>query len=294
VSGIEQLLRRTVRKNIALKTSLSAAACPVAVDVGQVEQILMNLAVNAQDAMPNGGEIAIDVAPAELDAAFCSVHHGAKPGRYAALIVSDTGCGMDEETRQHAFEPFFSTKSDQGTGLGLSTVYGVVKQHAGSIWIDSEPGKGARFSIYLPAALPQPGPSEGQSPSRQAYRGNETILLVEDNEMVRKLTQNLLHMQGYTVLSFASGREALSAAEGGGRTIDLLLADVVIPDISGRDLSAKLREKSPKLKVLYMSGYSDDAIEHHGVIEAGTEFIQKPFSVGGLAAKVREVLDRRG
>jgi len=294
VSGIEQLLRRTVRKNIALKTSLSAAACPVAVDVGQVEQILMNLAVNAQDAMPNGGEIAIDVAPAELDAAFCSVHHGAKPGRYAALIVSDTGCGMDEETRQHAFEPFFSTKSDQGTGLGLSTVYGVVKQHAGSIWIDSEPGKGARFSIYLPAALPQPGPSEGQSPSRQAYRGNETILLVEDNEMVRKLTQNLLHMQGYTVLSFASGREALSAAEGGGRTIDLLLADVVMPDISGRDLSAKLREKSPKLKVLYMSGYSDDAIEHHGVIEAGTEFIQKPFSVGGLAAKVREVLDRRG
>jgi PAS domain S-box-containing protein len=294
VSGIEQLLRRTLRKNIALRTGLSAAACPVGVDVGQVEQVLMNLAVNAQDAMPNGGEIAIDVAPAELDEAFCSAHHGARPGTYGALIVSDTGCGMDDVTRQHAFEPFFSTKNDQGTGLGLSTVYGIVKQHAGSIWIDREPGKGARFSIYLPAAVPQPGPCEGFSPSRQAYRGTETILLVEDNEMVRKLTQNLLQMQGYRVLSCASGREALSAAEEGGRTIDLLLADVVMPDISGRDLSAKLREKSPKLKVLYMSGYSDDAIEHHGVLEAGTEYIQKPFSVGGLAAKIREVLDGEG
>jgi len=299
VSGIEQLLRRTVRKNVALKTSLSADPCPVAVDVGQVEQVLMNLAVNAQDAMPQGGELTIDVAPVELDAAFCATHHGAKPGRYGALIVSDTGCGMDDETRQHAFEPFFSTKSDQGTGLGLSTVYGVVKQHAGSIWIESEPGSGARFSIYLPAALP-PGPSEGQSPSRQAYRGTETILLVEDNEMVRKLTQNLLQMQGYRVLAFASGREALCAAEescaagGEGAAIDLLLADVVMPDMGGRELSAQMRAKNPKLKVLFMSGYSDDAIEQHGVLEAGAEFIQKPFSVGGLTAKIREVLEREG
>jgi PAS domain S-box-containing protein len=299
VSGIEQLLRRTVRENIALETILSAAPCPVSVDVGQVEQILMNLAMNAQDAMPQGGKLAIDVAPVELDAAFCAAHHGAKPGRYVALVVSDTGSGMDEETRQHAFEPFFSTKSDHGTGLGLSTVYGVVKQHAGSIWIESEPGKGARFSIYLPAALPQ-GPSEGQPPSRQAYRGTETILLVEDNEMVRKLTQSLLQMQGYKVLAFASGREALCGAEesraagGGDAVVDLLLADVVMPDISGRDLSAQMREKNPKLRVLFMSGYSDDAIEHQGVLEPGTDFIQKPFSVGGLAAKIREVLDREG
>jgi len=291
VSGIGQLLRRTVRKNIALKTTLSPAPCPVAVDVGQVEQVLMNLAVNAQDAMPDGGEIAIDVAPVELDAAFCAVHHGAMPGPYAALIVSDTGCGMDDETRQHAFEPFFSTKHDQGTGLGLSSVYGVVKQHAGSIWIDSEPGHGARFSIYFPAAPPQAAQPEGPVPSRQAYRGAETILLVEDNEMVRDVTQNLLQMQGYKVLSFASGLEALSAVEEGA-AIDLLLTDVVMPEISGRDLWAKLRLKDPKLRVLFTSGYSETAAEGHGAIEAGTDFIQKPFSVGGLAAKIREVLDR--
>jgi PAS domain S-box-containing protein len=294
VSGIEQLLSRTVRKNVTLKIRLADAPCPVAVDVGQMEQVLMNLAVNAQDAMPSGGEITIEVAPAELDAAFCAAHHGAKPGRYAALIVSDTGCGMDEETRQHAFEPFFSTKRDTGTGLGLATVYGVVKQHAGSIWIESEPGKGSRFGIYLPAAVPEPERQPGPSPSRKAYRGTETILLVEDNDMVRNLTQSLLQMQGYTVLSAASGKEALSAAEERGAAVDLLLADVVMPDMSGRNLSAKLREKRPKLKVLFMSGYSDDAIGQHGALEAGAEFIQKPFSVAGLAAKVREVLEREG
>jgi PAS domain S-box-containing protein len=291
VSGIEQLLRRTVRKNIALKTTLSGSPCPVAVDVGQVEQILMNLAVNAQDAMPDGGELAIHVAPAEIDAAFCAAHHGAKPGRYAALIVSDTGSGMDEVTRQHAFEPFFSTKNNQGTGLGLSSVYGVVKQHAGSIWIDSEPGHGARFRIYFPA-VPPPAAPEAQAPSRQAYRGTETILLVEDNEMVRKVTQNLLQMQGYKVLCFAGGLEALKAVEESGATIDLLLADVVMPEIGGRDLWAKLRPKNPKLRVLFTSGCSDTATERQGAMEAGTDFIQKPFSVGGLAAKIREVLDR--
>jgi nitrogen-specific signal transduction histidine kinase/CheY-like chemotaxis protein len=291
VSGIEQLLRRTVRKNIALKTTLSASPCPVSVDVGQVEQVLMNLAVNAQDAMPDGGELVIDVAPAEIDAAFCAAHHGAKPGRYAALVVSDTGSGMDDETRQHAFEPFFSTKNDHGTGLGLSSVYGVVKQHAGSIWIDSEPGHGARFSIYFPAAPPQAAQPEALAPSRQAYRGPETILLVEDNEMVRNVTQNLLQMQGYTVLSFAGGLEALRAVEESGAPIDLLLADVLMPEIGGRDLWAKLRLKNPNLRVLFTSGCSDTATDQ-GAMEAGTDFIQKPFSVGGLAAKIREVLDR--
>ncbi len=292
VSGIEQLLRRTVRKNIAVKTTLSASPCPVAVDVGQVEQVLMNLAVNAQDAMPDGGELSIDVAPAEIDAAFCAAHHGAQPGRYAALIVSDTGSGMDTETRQHAFEPFFSTKNDHGTGLGLSSVYGVVKQHSGSIWIDSQPGHGARFSIYLPAAPTQAAQPDGPAPSRQAYRGTETILLVEENEMVRKVTQNLLQMQGYKILSFAGGLEALSAVEEGGAAIDLLLADVVMPEIGGRDLWAQLRRKSPNLRVLFTSGYSDVSAECRGAIEAGTDCIQKPFSAGGLAAKIREVLDR--
>jgi PAS domain S-box-containing protein len=292
VSGIEQLLRRTVRKNIALKTTLSASPCPVTVDVGQVEQVLMNLAVNAQDAMPDGGELSIDVAPAEIDATFCAAHHGATPGRYAALIVSDTGSGMDSETRQHAFEPFFSTKNDQGTGLGLSSVYGVVKQHAGSIWIDSEPGHGARFSIYLPAAPTQAAQPESPVPSRQAYRGTETILLVEDNEMVRNVTQNLLQMQGYKVLCFAGGLEALSAVEEGGAAIDLLLADVVMPEIGGRDLCARLRRNRPNLRVLFTSGCGDVSAECQGTIEAGTDFIQKPFSAGGLAAKLREVLDR--
>ena len=292
VRGVGQLLRRTVRRNIALKTTLSVSPCPVAVDVGQVEQVLMNLAVNAQDAMPDGGELAIDVAPVEVDAAFCAAHHGAKPGRYAALIVSDTGCGMDAETRQHAFEPFFSTKNDQGTGLGLSSVYGVVKQHHGSIWIDSEPGHGARFRIYFPVADQQAAQPEGPAPSRQAYRGTETILLVEDNEMVRNVTQNLLQMQGYKVLSFAGGREALSAVEQSGAPVHLLLADVVMPDIGGRDLWAQLSRKNPKLRVLFTSGYGDGSTEHHGAVEAGADFIPKPFSAGGLAAKIREVLDR--
>ncbi len=292
VGGVEHLLRRTVRKNIAVKIQFSAEPCPAAVDLAQVEQILMNLTVNAQDAMPDGGDLTIEVAPAELDEAFCAIHHDAKPGRYAALIVSDTGCGMDENTRRHAFEPFFSTKGDQNSGLGLATVYGVVKQHAGGIWIDSEPGKGARFSIYFPAVLPQPEQQAAQAPSRKAYRGTETVLLVEDNDMVRRLTQSLLQMQGYTVLSVASGREALTSAEDAGVSIDLLLADVVMPDMNGRDLSTKLRERRPTLKALFMSGYSDDAPEHRSVLEPGAEFIQKPFSVGGLAAKVREVLDR--
>jgi PAS domain S-box-containing protein len=310
VSGIEQLLRRTVRKNVALTTRLSFGPCPVAVDVGQIEQVLMNLAVNAQDAMPAGGELIIEVAPVELDEAFCAAHHDVKPGRYGSLTVSDTGCGMDEETRQHAFEPFFSTKSDHGTGLGLATVHGVVKQHAGSIWIESERGKGARFSIYLPAAGPEVERPRDQPATRLAWRGTETILLVEDNDMVRKLTQSLLQMQGYRVLSVASGAEALRAAGAGGAAeaggakeaggaaeagpakVDLLLTDVVMPDMSGRDLSVKLRETSPKLKVLFMSGYSDDAIEQHGMLEADTDFIQKPFSVDGLVSRVREVLDR--
>ena len=270
----------------------------------------MNLAVNAQDAMPAGGELIIEVAPVELDEAFCAAHHDVKPGRYGSLTVSDTGCGMDEETRQHAFEPFFSTKSDHGTGLGLATVHGVVKQHAGSIWIESERGKGARFSIYLPAAGPEVERPRDQPATRLAWRGTETILLVEDNDMVRKLTQSLLQMQGYRVLSVASGAEALRAAGAGGAAeaggakeaggaaeagpakVDLLLTDVVMPDMSGRDLSVKLRETSPKLKVLFMSGYSDDAIEQHGMLEADTDFIQKPFSVDGLVSRVREVLDR--
>jgi PAS domain S-box-containing protein len=292
VGGLERLLRRTLRRNIELKTSLGETPCPVAVDVGQIEQVLMNLAVTAQEAMPDGGELSIEVKPAELDAAFCAAHHGARPGRYGALMVADTGRGMDEETRQHAFEPFFSKKDDPPGGLGLSTVYGVVRQHAGSIWIESEPGKGTRFSIYLPAALPPP--AEGQPPSRQANRESATILLVEDNEMVRKLTQSLLQMQGYTVRCSASGQEAIAAAGEGPEAVDLLLAGAAMPDMSGRELAAKLREKWPKLKVLFMSGYTDDADDQPGALEAGTDIIQKPFSVGGLAAKLRDVLDREG
>jgi two-component system cell cycle sensor histidine kinase/response regulator CckA len=291
VSGIEQLLRRTLRENISLRTRLSPAPCPVMADVGQIEQVLMSLAVNAQEAMREGGELAVEVSAVELDEAFCAAHHGAKPGRYGALIISDTGHGMDEETKQHAFEPFFSTKSDLGTGLGLASVYGVIKQHAGSIWIESQPGKGARFSIYLPEAPQTPDLSPEQSPLKRARRGTETILLVEDNDMVRRLTQSLLQMQGYKVLAAANGKEALNAVEAGWLP-DLLLADVVMPDISGPELAVTLRVRRPKLKVLFMSGYSDDAVEQRGALEADTDFIQKPFSVGGLAAKVREALDR--
>jgi PAS domain S-box-containing protein len=291
LTGFGKLLQRTIREDIEIEIIPSPDILTIMADIGQIEQVIMNLAVNAQDAMPEGGCLTIETATAELDEEYAAKHQGVKPGTYVMLGISDTGCGMDEETLDQVFEPFFSTKGELGTGLGLSTVYGIVKQHGGNIWGYSEPGKGTTFKVYLPVsgeALIEENPVESISASPKC---SETILLVEDNEQVRELAHTILKRQGYTVLVAENGPEALTILTAHDGTVDLLLTDVVMPGMNGRDLFDKVTEKQPAIKGLYMSGYTDDTIAHCGVLDEGTAFIQKPFSVQTLAAKVREVLE---
>jgi CheY-like chemotaxis protein len=251
----------------------------------------MNLAVNARDAMPQGGVLTIETANAEVDQAFAREHAPIVPGPYVQLAVADDGVGMDESVREHLFEPFFTTKPEgTGSGLGLSTIYGIVKQSGGYIWVYSEPGKGATFRVYLPrAAGEQPGaPVAPVLPSG----GSETILLVEDDLQLRHLTRRVLERHGYTVLDAESPDHALSVAARHGGVIELLLTDVVMPGGSGRDLAERMLGERPRLRVLYMSGYSDEAIVRYGVLTPGTEFLQKPATAGELLQKVRAALDR--
>jgi len=208
------------------------------------------------------------------------------------LAVSDTGCGIDQETYQHIFEPFFTTKKNLGTGLGLATVYGIVKQHGGNIWVYSEPGRGTIFKIYLPSALDERTAPDVPSPSTEALAGSETILVVEDNEMTRNLACRILGRHGYTVLTAANGREALEMSGAHVGALHLLLTDVIMPDMNGKELFKQLQMGHPRLEVLFMSGYTSNVIAHHGVLEEGVQFIQKPFEVKALAAKVRQILDR--
>lgn len=290
-TDIERLMQRALREDIELVVLPTPEPCIVMADVGQVEQILMNLAVNAQDAMPSGGKLTVEITRVELDTAYTAQHPDSKPGRYGALSVTDTGCGMDEETKLRIFEPFFSTKGERGTGLGLATVYGIVKQQGGNIWVYSEPGKGTIFRIYLPAAEDAAVPADKGTELPAALHGAETILLVEDDQMVRDLTHAVLEKQGYTVLSAASGVEALRILQGHARAVDLLLTDVVMPEMNGKELFAEALKHRPGIKALFMSGYTDNVIVHHGVLEPDVQFLQKPFSVHGLASKVRQVLD---
>ena len=292
VAGVRKLLRRTLRENIELGITLSQESCTVMADAGQMEQILMNLAVNAQDAMPSGGVLSIDLGEQELDEAYCAIHPGARPGRYVILSVSDTGVGMDEETRRNIFEPFFTTKGEAGTGLGLSTVYGIIKQHGGSIWVYSEPGKGTAFKIYLPFAAMEAGSAKPAPKAKGDLRGSEVILVAEDNEMVRSLACSILQRQGYTVLSAKSGLEGLQLLKTHDGPVHLILSDVVMPDMNGKEFCQKAREAHPHLEALFMSGYTSDTIAHHGVLDPGVNFIQKPFTVQALTGKVRELLDR--
>lgn len=293
ISGIEKLLRRTIRENVDIEIFAGDGAPNVMADTGQIEQVILNLSVNAQDAMPEGGSIAIETGAAFLDHIYAASHAGVKPGAYARLTVTDTGCGMTPETIEKIFEPFFSTKGKEGTGLGLATVYGIVKQHGGSIWVYSEPEKGSVFKVYLPATA-EARKEESKSPQQpQAPGGSETICVAEDQDQVRKMTAAFLKRQGYTVMAAEDGLRALDMLTSHQGAVHLLVTDVVMPQINGRELYSRALRIHPDLRVLYMSGYTDNAIVHQGVLEQGVAYLQKPFTVKALAGKVRDVLDRK-
>jgi len=292
VHGVEKMLRRVIGEDIDLVTLLDDEAGAVKADVGQIEQVLMNLAVNARDAMPTGGKLSIETGNIEHDPDYAREQEAAAVSRFVMLAVSDTGIGMDEATKARIFEPFFTTKEPgKGTGLGLATVYGIVKQSGGFIWVYSEPGLGTTFKIYLPR-VDAAAVSGVSAPALIAsLRGTETVLLVEDAAAVRAVTHQALARQGYTVLDAPNGAEALRIAADHPDPIHLLLTDVVMPGLSGRQLADELTRLRPDTKVLFTSGYTDDAVVRHGVLESGIAYLQKPFTVDGLARKVREVLD---
>jgi PAS domain S-box-containing protein len=295
VLGLESMVSRLIGENIELRTVPDGDLWPVKVDPGQIEQILVNLAVNARDAMPDGGKLLIETSNVDLDADYCTRHPYATPGRFVMLAVTDTGHGMSEEVKKHIFEPFFTTKpKGSGTGLGLSTIYGAVKQSGGSIEVHSEEGRGTTFRIYLPRVEGEvPKPERDNGPA-DLPEGSETVLLVEDEEIVRNLCFKLLERFGYTVLQASNGDEAIDLAKEHGGRIDLLMTDVVMPGMNGRELADRLVAFHPEMKVLFTSGYTDDAIVHHGVLDEGVSFIGKPYSLSGLARKIREVLDKIG
>jgi signal transduction histidine kinase len=292
LKDMDKMLRRVIGEDIALVVHVAEDLGRTKTDPGQIEQVIMNLVVNARDAMPDGGKLTIETANVELDEAYARAHIAVKPGRYLMLSVSDTGVGMTREVKERVFEPFFTTKgTGKGTGLGLSTVYGIVKQSGGNIWVYSEPGRGTTLKIYLPRV---DGPIEvfKEKFEEDLPRGSETILVVEDEEEVRKLAARILQRQGYKVLEAPQGGDALLICEQHQDPIHLMLTDVVMPGMSGHQLAKRLESLQPGMKVLYMSGYTDNAIAQHGVLGEGVNYIQKPFTVDGLARKVREVLDK--
>jgi PAS domain S-box-containing protein len=291
VSGLGKMLPRLIGEDIDVGMALASDLERTRVDRGQIEQVVMNLVVNARDAMPHGGRLTIETRNVVLDEAYARQHLGVTPGRHVMLAVSDTGCGMDEATRARVFDPFFTTKAPgQGTGLGLSTVYGIVAQSGGHVAVYSEPGRGATFKAYFPAVASS-AEAASPEPETPVVRGHETVLLVEDEAMLRRAAREILELQGYQVLSAAGGHEAAQAAGRHAGPIHLLLTDVVMPEMSGPAVAARLATARPDMKVLYMSGYTDGAIAHHGVLEPGVAYLSKPFTIDSLTAKVRAVLD---
>lgn len=292
VFEMNKMLQPLIGEDIDLFTKLKPDLGMVKADPGQLEQVLMNLSVNARDAMPKGGKLTIETANVYLDEDYAGRHLSITPGWYVMLAVSDTGSGMDAQTQEQIFDPFFTTKEvGKGTGLGLSTVYGIVKQSGGNIWVYSELGRGTTFKVYLPCVnrcAEEPEPSTARN---QLSEGNETVLLVEDEEMVREMAKEILEESGYQVLEAKHGHEALLIAEQYSGYIHLMLSDVVMPQMSGRELAARFAPLRKDMKVLYMSGYTDDAIVHHGVLDEGMAFIEKPFTPNALARKVRETLN---
>ncbi|MBN2340998.1 MAG: PAS domain S-box protein [Deltaproteobacteria bacterium] len=310
------LLHRTIREDVEIKLSLSASSARICADPGQIKQVIMNLVVNAADAMPSGGVVHIETSRATVEAQNIPYELKISPGSYVVVVVRDTGMGMDEAIRQQIFEPFFSTKGEQGTGLGLATVYGIVRQHNGDIYVSSELGRGATFTIFLPTAGQCESAAQRTAAERVARVGTETICLVEDNEMVRDLTREILETYGYRVLTADSGAAALKMLDKesdidllltdiimpgmNGRElkmldkesdIDLLLTDIIMPGMNGRELYTALSTRFPQMKVLYMSGHSDDIISHQNDIDLDQSFIQKPFTADNMAAKIRSILD---
>jgi CheY-like chemotaxis protein len=292
VADMGKMLLRLIGEDLELVTDLKPSLARVKADPGQIEQVLLNLAVNARDAMPRGGTLSIKTENVLMDDELVRKYVSVAPGPHVMLRVSDTGHGMNADTQARAFEPFFTTKeSGKGTGLGLATVYGIVKQSGGNIWLYSELGKGTTFKIFLPRVDDTAADQEILSRQQPVPGGTETLLLVEDEEQVRLIIREALEKQGYNVLSAANGEEALLLAEDQTTEISLLLTDVVMPQMSGRELAERLLTMRPQLGVLYMSGYTDDAIVRHGLLEDTLNFIQKPFDSGSVARKVREVLD---
>jgi CheY-like chemotaxis protein len=291
VAGVGKLLKRLIGENIELVTSVDAAAGLVKADPGQIEQVIVNLAVNARDAMPNGGKLLIESKNATLSEPVFEHAMSYPAGSYVMLCVSDTGVGMDRQTQTRVFEPFFTTKAPgKGTGLGLATVYGIVKQSDGFISLYSEPGKGTAFKIYLPRVDVRE-PALETEPATARPGGGETILLVEDQEDVRRIVSLMLRRLGYHVLVASDGDEALALVATNTGVIDLLITDVVLPGVSGRAVADEITKRLPATKVLFVSGYTDDAVVRHGVLEAGIHYLEKPFTPDALASKVRSVLD---
>jgi PAS domain S-box-containing protein len=292
MDGFESLLRRTIPEDVYVNTITSPTDLPITVDTGQIEQVVLNLAINAADSMPKGGRLTLETAAVHLDESYADSRDGVEPGDYAMLAVSDTGHGMDSETLGMIFEPFFTTKGAAGTGLGLATAYGIVKQHGGNIWAYSEIGKGATFKVYLPLCRSSQAPEGGRARGTTTdLSGTETILLVEDNDQVRALAVAILQRRGYSVTVAGNGLEALELLDRHEGRVHLLLTDVVMPEMNGKELFAKAVARRPDLKVLFMSGYTENVIAQRGVLEEDIAFIQKPFTVKNLSAKVREVLD---
>ncbi len=295
VAETEQMLGRLIRENIELTINVAPNLGRVRADRVQIEQVVMNLAINARDAMPKGGKLTVETSNIQLSESYRDRHGMVEAGSYVMLAVSDNGEGMDERTKARVFDPFFTTKEKgRGTGLGLSTVYGIVKQSGGYIWVYSEPGQGTTFKIYLPRVPEEVEsvPVERQA-GGEALRGSETILLVDDDEAVRRLSRDFLEREGYRVIEARNGQEALWGSEHHAGVIHLMMTDVVMPGMSGQELAEKLGSSRPELKVLYMSGYTDAAIVHHGVLDEGKAFLQKPFALQVLAEKLRAVLDGR-
>ncbi|HEX2671380.1 MAG TPA: ATP-binding protein, partial [Polyangiaceae bacterium] len=291
VTSVDRMVARILGEDIELVSVPAAALRHVLADRNNVEQVILNLVVNARDAMPTGGKLTIETGNAELDAEYAREHPGVRPGPYVMLAVTDTGVGMDRTTQARVFEPFFTTKEvGKGTGLGLSTVFGIAQQSGGSVWVYSEPGKGTTFKVYFPiidAALDVSGPEIAAT----ALRGTETILLVEDQEQVRFVANAILKRHGYRVLVASHAAEAIRLRESHAGPIQLLLTDVVMPQMSGVELAKRLALGNPGLKVLYMSGYTDGSVVRHGVLESEMAFLQKPFTPETLTRKVREVLN---
>jgi two-component system, cell cycle sensor histidine kinase and response regulator CckA len=288
----EKMLRRLIGEDVEVRLGLDEDVGNIRADPTHIDQALMNLVVNARDAMPTGGLISIETANVQLDDSYAKTHPGVQPGDFVMIAVSDTGHGMDAETRRRIFEPFFTTKAQgKGTGLGLATVYGIVKQSGGDIWVYSEPGKGTTFKLYFPRVAAAPAElTEGGAELQPT--GSETVLLVEDEKAVRDLAAKMLQKLGYTVLVASGGSEAIEIARSFTGPINILLTDVVMPNMSGRQVADALSGSRPNMKVLYLSGYTDNTVVHHGVLEGGVNFLPKPFSRELLARKIRDVLGK--